>query len=99
MNEFFYGYSEKLYAINELFVEAVQNFVRNNEQYRELFKVNEIANALYKEYIWVRAWINSWELTCGIINAFLSRILKLMIQYFLAKGINMCMQMQSTMMS
>jgi hypothetical protein len=32
MNEFFYSYGERLKAINELFVEAVQNFVKINEQ-------------------------------------------------------------------
>jgi hypothetical protein len=38
MNEFFYGYGGRWKAINELFVEALQNFIKINEQYRKLFK-------------------------------------------------------------
>ena len=30
MNEFFYGYGERWKAINELFVEASQNFIKIN---------------------------------------------------------------------
>ena len=36
-------------AIYELFIEASQNLVKINEQYREMTK--ESANVLYKEYI------------------------------------------------
>lgn len=38
-------------AIYELFIEASQNLVKINEQYREMLKANESANVLYKEYI------------------------------------------------
>jgi hypothetical protein len=51
MNVFFYGYGERFKAFNELFVQASQNFIKINEQYRELFKANESMNTLYKEYI------------------------------------------------
>ena len=44
-------YGERLNAFNELFVQASQNLIRINEQYRELLKANESANVLYKEYI------------------------------------------------
>ena len=37
----------RLRAINELFVQAVQNFIKINEQYRESFKVSENAHAPY----------------------------------------------------
>jgi hypothetical protein len=64
MNEFFYSYGERLKAINELFVEAVQNFVKINEQYRESFNANENAHALYIAYIELfqklnKQWIES----------------------------------------
>jgi hypothetical protein len=51
MNEFFYGYGERMKAINELFVEALQNLIKINEQYRELFKANENVHALNVAYI------------------------------------------------
>jgi hypothetical protein len=51
MSEYFYGYGERLKAIYALFIEASQNFVKIDEQYRELFKASESTNALYKEYI------------------------------------------------
>jgi hypothetical protein len=38
-------------AIYELFIEASQNLVKINEQYREMLKAKESANVLYKEYI------------------------------------------------
>jgi hypothetical protein len=48
MNEFFlYGYGERWKAINELFVEASQNFFKINEKYGELFKANENVSVLY----------------------------------------------------
>jgi hypothetical protein len=51
MNEFFYGYVETMKVLNELFVEASQNFIRINEQYRDLFKANGDIDTLYNEYI------------------------------------------------
>jgi hypothetical protein len=51
MNEFFYGYGERMKAINELFVEALQNLIKINEQYRELFKANENVHALDVAYM------------------------------------------------
>ena len=51
MNEVLYGYIERMKALNELFIEALQNLIRINEQYRELFKANENVNTIYKEYI------------------------------------------------
>ena len=51
INEFFYGYGERMKAINELFVEALQNLFKINEQYRELFKANENMHALNVAYI------------------------------------------------
>jgi hypothetical protein len=48
---FFYSYGERFKAVNELLVQASQNFIRINEQYRELFKANESTDAIYKEYI------------------------------------------------
>jgi hypothetical protein len=51
MNEFFYGYIERMKMLNEIYVESLQNFIRINNQYRELFKANENANTLYKEYV------------------------------------------------
>jgi hypothetical protein len=51
MNVFFYNYGERFKAFNELFVQASQNFIRINEQYRELLKANESANVVYNEYI------------------------------------------------
>jgi ribosomal protein S9 len=64
MNEFFYGYGERLKAINELFVEAVQNFIKINKQYRESFIANENAHTLYIAYIELfqklsKQWIES----------------------------------------
>ena len=50
MNEFFYGYGERMKAINQLFVEALQNIIKINEQYRELFKANENVHALNVAY-------------------------------------------------
>jgi hypothetical protein len=41
----------RLKAIYVLFIEASQNFIRIDEQYRELFNADERTNALYKEYI------------------------------------------------
>ena len=37
-------------AINELYAESLQNFIRFNNQGRELFKGNENPHSLYKEY-------------------------------------------------
>jgi hypothetical protein len=51
MNELLYGYAERLKAINELMVEMVQNFIKFNEQYRELIKTSENAHALHIAYI------------------------------------------------
>ena len=51
INEFFYGYMERVKMLNELYIESVQNFVRINNQYGELLKGNENANSLYKEYV------------------------------------------------
>lgn len=51
MNIFFYSYGERFKAFNELFGQASQNFIRINEQYRELLKANESANVLHNEYI------------------------------------------------
>jgi hypothetical protein len=51
MNEFFHGYGEKMKAINELFIEALQNLIKINEQYRELFKANENVHALNVAYV------------------------------------------------
>ena len=64
MNEFFYGYGERWIAINELFVEASQNFIKINEKYRELFKANENVYAPYLAYIELfqklnKQWIES----------------------------------------
>jgi hypothetical protein len=64
MNEFFYGYGERMKAINELFVEALQNLIKINEQYRELFKANENVHALNVAYIELfqklnKQWIES----------------------------------------
>ena len=35
MYQFFYGYGERMKAFNELFVEALQNLIKINEQYKE----------------------------------------------------------------
>lgn len=51
MNEFLYGYMEKMKVLNELYTESVQNFIKTNSQYRELFKGNENANTIYKDYV------------------------------------------------
>jgi hypothetical protein len=51
MNELFYGYIERMKAINELYAESLQNFIRFNNRCRELFKGNENPNSLYKEYV------------------------------------------------
>jgi hypothetical protein len=51
MNEFLNGYVERMKVLNELNVESAQNFIRINEQCRELLKGNENANTIYKEYI------------------------------------------------
>jgi hypothetical protein len=48
MNEFFYG---RWKAVNEFFVEASQNFIKINEQYRELFKAGENVHALIVVYL------------------------------------------------
>jgi hypothetical protein len=48
MKEF---YIERMKALNELYVQSLQNFIKINEQYRELFKGNENANTLYKAYV------------------------------------------------
>ena len=54
-------------AIYKLFIEASQNLVKINEQYREMLKAKESANVLYKEYIdhfqklnqlWIRYLLN-----------------------------------------
>jgi hypothetical protein len=49
MNELFYGYIERMKALNELYAESLRNFIRFNNQCRELFKGN--TNTLYKEYV------------------------------------------------
>jgi hypothetical protein len=65
MNEFFlYGYGERWKAINELFVEASQNFFKINVKYGELFKANENVSVLYVAYIELfqklnKQWIES----------------------------------------
>ena len=51
MNEFFYGYMERMKVLNELYTESVQNFIKTNNQYRELLKGNENANTIYKDYV------------------------------------------------
>lgn len=51
MNVFFYGYGERMKAINELFIDASQSFIKINEHYKELFKANESVNTVHKEYI------------------------------------------------
>jgi hypothetical protein len=51
MNEFLYGYMERMKVLNELYTESVQNFIKTNSQYRELFKGNENANTIYKDYV------------------------------------------------
>jgi hypothetical protein len=51
MNEFLYGYVERMKVLNELYVESLQDFIRINNQYREVFKGKENANSLYKEYV------------------------------------------------
>jgi hypothetical protein len=42
---------EKMKVLNELYTESVQNFIKTNSQYRELFKGNENANTIYKDYV------------------------------------------------
>lgn len=64
MNEFFYGYGERLKAFNELFVQATQNFIKINKQYTESFSANENTHALYLAYIELfqklsKQWIES----------------------------------------
>jgi hypothetical protein len=67
MNELFYGYIERMKAINELYAESLQNFIKFNNQCRELFKGNENPNTLYKEYVdhfqkLNKRWIDSlWD--------------------------------------
>jgi hypothetical protein len=51
MNEFLYGYIERMKVLNDLYVESIQNIIRINNQYRELLKGNENANTLYKDYV------------------------------------------------
>ena len=51
MNELFYGYGERMKAINKLFVEASQNIIKIDKQYRELFKANKNVHALNVAYI------------------------------------------------
>jgi hypothetical protein len=43
----------RLRAINELFVQAVQNFIKINEQYRESFKVSENATSCIVRFFFV----------------------------------------------
>ena len=54
MNEFFNGYIERMKAIKELFVEMVQNIIKNNEQNRELIKTSENVHAPRIAYIELR---------------------------------------------
>ena len=67
MNEFFYDYVERMKVLNEQYVESLQNFIRINNQYRELFKGNENPNTLYNEYLghfqkFNKQWIDSlWD--------------------------------------
>ena len=51
MNEFLYGYVERMKVLNELYVESLQDFIRINNQYREVFKGKENANTVFKEHI------------------------------------------------
>jgi hypothetical protein len=51
MNEFLYGYIERMKVLNDLYVESMQNIIRINNQYRELLKGNENANSMYKDYV------------------------------------------------
>lgn len=46
MYEIFYGYGKRMKAVNELFVETLQNLIKINMQYREFFKGNENVDAL-----------------------------------------------------
>ena len=64
MYEFFYGYGERMKAFNELFVDALQNMIKINEQYKESFKTNENVLALNVAYIELfqklnKQWIES----------------------------------------
>lgn len=64
INEFFYGYGERMKAFNELFVDALQNLIKINEQYKESFKANENMLALNVAYIELfqklnKQWIES----------------------------------------
>jgi hypothetical protein len=43
--EIFYG-GERMKAVNELFVETLQNLIKINVQHREFFKANENVDAL-----------------------------------------------------
>ncbi len=51
MYQFFYGYGDRMKAFNELFVDALQNLIKINEQYKESFKANENVLALNVAYI------------------------------------------------
>lgn len=47
MNKFFCSYDEILNAFNELLIEAAQNFIKINMQYRESFNANENVHAIH----------------------------------------------------
>jgi hypothetical protein len=51
MDEFFYGYGERMKIFNKLFVDSSQNLIKINEQYKESFKANENVLALNVAYI------------------------------------------------
>ena len=51
MNQFMYDYIERMKALNEIYVESLQDFIRINNQYREVFKGKENVNAVYKGYV------------------------------------------------
>ena len=82
MNEFFYGYGERWKAINGLFVEASQNFIKINEKYRELFKASENVHALIVAYIELFQKLNKQWIE------FLGVLLYRMFRYKTSKGQN-----------
>jgi hypothetical protein len=75
MNEFLYGYIEKMKVLNDLYVESIQNFIRINNQYRELLKGNENANTMYKDYVdnlqkLNKQWMDSlWDPSLSVNNS------------------------------
>jgi hypothetical protein len=51
VNEFIYGYMERMKVLNELYVESLQDFIRINNRYKEVFRGKENANTVFREHV------------------------------------------------